>query len=58
MLNIRVLFNQVDLVLVHKAIDVRALFDEASAQELSLAGLKADEQVEDDDNKVVRFMWA
>ena len=58
MLNIRILFNQVNLVLMHETIDIWALFDEASAQELSLAGLKADEQGEDDDNKIVRFMWA
>ena len=43
---------------MHKTVDVRALFNEASAQELSLAGLQADQKVKNDDNKVVCFMWA
>ena len=58
MLNIRVLFNQVNLILMHKTIDIWALFDEARAQKLCLVGLEADEQVKDDDNKVVCFMRA
>ena len=58
MLNVRILLNQSNLVLVDKAINIRTFLDEAGAEELSLARLELNQDVEDYFDQVVGLVWS
>ena len=51
-----VLFYCVDLIFVDETLDVGALFDESSAQEVYIARLQGDQYVEDHDYKKVSLV--
>ena len=56
MLNVGIFFNKVYLVLMHKTIDIGALFNEACAKELSFAWLQTNEEIKDNNDQVICFM--
>lgn len=42
---------------MHKTVNIGALFDKASAKELSLTRLQTNKEVKDDNDQVICFMW-
>jgi len=57
MRNVSILFNLVDLVFMDETLDISALFDEASSQEVDLARLQTDNDVKNDHDEEVSFVW-
>ena len=56
MLHVSVLLDDVDLVFVHEAVDVGALFEESGPEKRLRARFQLDHDVEDIDDEIVSFM--
>ena len=56
MFYICVFFNKADLVFMHEAVNVDALFNKSSSHEFSFTRLKSDQQVENCHNQIIGFM--
>ena len=56
MLHVSVLLDDVDLVIVHEAVDVGALFEESGPKKRLRTRLQLDHDVEDIDDEIVSFM--